>query len=161
MSLRCLCDQPNVDRPGHGEGVVDPKNSQICADILYGWPLITMLLFKVRVNKVAIKNFVLLSGKYQCWRTFFNKNRLKFQPCSYVYIKEDSSTSVFLVILSYTCFAKQLQTTFSTYYEGFKQIDEVWLDIFIVSKCYYKRVLLIEITKFYSWESKFIIRQLN
>ena len=28
--------QPNVDRPGQGEG--GPKNSQICADILYGWP---------------------------------------------------------------------------------------------------------------------------
>ena len=26
--------QPNVDRPGEGEG--GPKNSQICADILYG-----------------------------------------------------------------------------------------------------------------------------
>ena len=29
--------QPNVDRPGQGDG--GPKNSQICADILYGWPL--------------------------------------------------------------------------------------------------------------------------
>ena len=29
--------QPNVDRPGQREG--DPKDSQICADILYGWPL--------------------------------------------------------------------------------------------------------------------------
>ena len=28
-------DQPNVDRPGHGEGG-GPKNSQISADILYG-----------------------------------------------------------------------------------------------------------------------------
>ena len=28
--------QPNVDRPGQGEG--GRKNSQICADILYGWP---------------------------------------------------------------------------------------------------------------------------
>ena len=27
-------DQPNVDRPGQREG--GPKNSQICADILYG-----------------------------------------------------------------------------------------------------------------------------
>ena len=27
--------QPNVDRPGQGEG--GPKTSQICADILYGW----------------------------------------------------------------------------------------------------------------------------
>ena len=26
--------QPNVDRPGQGDG--GPKNSQICADILYG-----------------------------------------------------------------------------------------------------------------------------
>ena len=26
--------QPNVERPGQGEGV--PQNSQICADILYG-----------------------------------------------------------------------------------------------------------------------------
>ena len=26
--------QPNVDRPGQEEG--DPKNSQICGDILYG-----------------------------------------------------------------------------------------------------------------------------
>ena len=29
--------QPNVDRSGQGEG--GPKKSQICADILYGWPL--------------------------------------------------------------------------------------------------------------------------
>ena len=29
--------QPNVERPGQGEG--GPKNPQICADILYGWPL--------------------------------------------------------------------------------------------------------------------------
>ena len=29
--------QPNVDRPGQGDG--GPKYSQICADILYGWPL--------------------------------------------------------------------------------------------------------------------------
>ena len=28
--------QPNVGRPGQGEG--GPKNSLICAEILYGWP---------------------------------------------------------------------------------------------------------------------------
>ena len=28
--------QPNVDRPGRGGGGGSPKNSQICADILYG-----------------------------------------------------------------------------------------------------------------------------
>ena len=31
-----VCGQPNVDRPGQGKGVL--KNSQIFADILYGWP---------------------------------------------------------------------------------------------------------------------------
>ena len=33
---RKVC-QPNVYRPGQREG--GPKNSQICEDILYGWPL--------------------------------------------------------------------------------------------------------------------------
>ena len=31
------CSQPNMDRPGEGRGRF--KNSQICTDILYGWPL--------------------------------------------------------------------------------------------------------------------------
>ena len=31
--------QPNVDRPRHGGVGGGPKNSQICMDILYGWPL--------------------------------------------------------------------------------------------------------------------------
>ena len=37
--------QPNVDRPGQGQG--GPKNSQICADILYGWPFYDSM--KVRI----------------------------------------------------------------------------------------------------------------
>ena len=36
--------QPNVDRPGQGEG--GPKNSQISADILHGWSLITNKLIQ-------------------------------------------------------------------------------------------------------------------
>ena len=34
--------QPNVDRPGQRDG--GPKNSQICADVLYGWPHIWIWL---------------------------------------------------------------------------------------------------------------------
>ena len=38
--------QPNVDRPGLGEGGGSPKNSQICADILYGRPPINQRSIK-------------------------------------------------------------------------------------------------------------------
>ena len=34
--------QPNVYKPGQGKG--GPKNSQTCADILYGWPLKRMAI---------------------------------------------------------------------------------------------------------------------
>ena len=40
--------QPNVDRPVEGGG--GPKNSQICVDTLYGWPLRETVLKKMLHN---------------------------------------------------------------------------------------------------------------
>ena len=41
--------QPNVDRPGQDEGGL--KNSQICADILYGWPFMCWIKVSYHVVK--------------------------------------------------------------------------------------------------------------
>ena len=95
------CGQPNVDRPGQGEGG-GPKNSQIFADILYGWPytrmytnkhvylcIYTCIHIKREENNKEKRNQRSTSGlskplvvsiKLIVWRSIFLIYNLNIQP---------------------------------------------------------------------------------
>ena len=80
--------QPNVDR--HGQGDRGPKNSQICVDILYGWPCVKSFV------KCAIHYFSLC--KFTNFFMSFFKSQVSFSLnfASLFSVIKDNSSVLFL-----------------------------------------------------------------